>query len=146
MLQLVAIGFAIAGAAAALGPIVIHLLNRRRYRTLDWAAMDFLREALQRSRRILQWRDMLLLALRVLCMLLFGLALAQPYFAGLKPRGGPLRPGRGSDPGRSGPGHLGRRLAPSLDTGRSWASGAGRLGYARVGRVRHPPLRGRSGR
>jgi hypothetical protein len=81
MFQLVAIGFAIAGAVAATGPIIIHLLNRRRYRTLDWAAMDFLREALQRSRRILQWRDMLLLALRVLCILLFGLALAQPYFA-----------------------------------------------------------------
>src|SRR5947208_2972669 len=81
MFQLVAIGFAIAGAIAALGPIIIHLLNRRRYRVVDWAAMDFLREALQRSRRILQWRDMLLLALRVLCMLLFGLALAQPFFA-----------------------------------------------------------------
>src|SRR5213595_2689988 len=81
MFQLVAIGFAIAGAIAAPGPIIVHLLNRRRYRVVDWAAMDFLREALQRSRRILQWRDMLLLALRVLCMLLFGLALAQPFFA-----------------------------------------------------------------
>ena len=54
MFQLVAIGFAIAGAIAALGPIIVHLLNRRRYRVVDWAAMDFLREALQRSRRILR--------------------------------------------------------------------------------------------
>ena len=47
----------------ALGPVAIHLLNRRRYRVLQWAAMDFLREAIQRNRRILQLRDLLLLLL-----------------------------------------------------------------------------------
>ena len=73
--------FAIAGAAAAAGPVIIHLLNRRRYRVVEWAAMDFLREAVQRNRRILQLRDLLLLALRTLCVLLFGLAMARPYFA-----------------------------------------------------------------
>ncbi len=31
--------FAIGGLIAALGPIVIHLLNRRRYRVIEWAAM-----------------------------------------------------------------------------------------------------------
>src|SRR5688572_33367332 len=72
--------FAIAGLLAAAGPVIIHLLNRRRYRTVQWAAMDFLREALQRNRRILQLRDLLLLALRTACVLLFGLALARPYF------------------------------------------------------------------
>ncbi len=30
------------GAAATSIPIIIHLLNRRRFRTLIWAAMDFL--------------------------------------------------------------------------------------------------------
>ncbi|MBC8114224.1 MAG: BatA domain-containing protein, partial [Candidatus Saccharimonas sp.] len=58
--------FAIAGAVAAAGPIVIHLLNRRRFRTVSWAAMDFLREALERNRKILHLRDIILLALRVL--------------------------------------------------------------------------------
>lgn len=77
-----AAGFAVAGAIAALGPILIHLLNQRRYRTVNWAAMDFLREALKRNRRFLQLRDLLLLALRTACVLLFGLALARPYFAG----------------------------------------------------------------
>lgn len=61
--------------------MIIHLLNRRRYRVVQWAAMDFLREAVQRNRRILQIRDLLLLALRTLCVLLFGLAMARPYFA-----------------------------------------------------------------
>ena len=43
--------FAIAGLIAAAGPIIIHLLNRRRFRVVEWAAMDFLRQAMQRSRR-----------------------------------------------------------------------------------------------
>src|SRR5689334_18112622 len=73
--------FALAGAAAAAGPVIIHLLNRRRFRTIDWAAMDFLREAVRRNRRILQLRDLILLALRTLCLLLFGLAMARPYLS-----------------------------------------------------------------
>jgi Aerotolerance regulator N-terminal/von Willebrand factor type A domain len=64
---------------AAAAPLVIHLLNRRRYRVVDWAAMELLREALARNRRILHLRDLLLLALRTLCVLLFALALARPY-------------------------------------------------------------------
>ena len=72
--------FAIGGLIAALGPIVIHLLNRRRYRVIEWAAMDFLREAIQRNRKMIQWRDLLLMLLRVAAVLLFGLAMARPFF------------------------------------------------------------------
>jgi len=71
--------FAIAGLAAAAGPIVIHLLNRRRFQVVEWAAMDFLRRAIRRSHRLLRLRDLLLLALRTACVLLFGLAMARPY-------------------------------------------------------------------
>ena len=81
MLKFFAGSFAIAGLIVASGPIIIHLLNRRRFRVVDWAAMDFLREAMQRNRRILRLRDLLLLLLRVLCLVLFGLALARPYFS-----------------------------------------------------------------
>jgi len=73
--------FAVAGLIAAIGPFVIHLLNRRRFRIVDWAAMDFLREALERNRRILQMRDLILLLLRTAAVLLVGLALAQPFFS-----------------------------------------------------------------
>jgi hypothetical protein len=73
--------FAVAGLIAAAGPIIIHLLNRRRYRIVHWAAMEFLRDAVQRNRRILQLRDLLLLLLRTVSVLLFGLALAQPFFS-----------------------------------------------------------------
>lgn len=80
-LSLTAWQFAAAGALAAAGPVLIHLLNRRRYRTVQWAAMDFLREALQRNRRMMQIRDLLLLALRTAAVILFGLALARPFFS-----------------------------------------------------------------
>lgn len=73
--------FAIGGLVAAAAPIVIHLLNRRRFRTIDWAAMEFLRAALRRNRRILEIRDLLLLLLRTALLALFGLAMARPYFS-----------------------------------------------------------------
>jgi hypothetical protein len=82
MLSFDASSFAIAGAIAAAGPIIIHLLNRRRFKTVSWAAMDFLREALERNRRILHFRDFLLLALRILAVVLFGMVLARPFFKG----------------------------------------------------------------
>ena len=76
MLELFQSPFALAGLVAATGPLVIHLLNRRRYKVVQWAAMDFLREALQRSQRILHLRDLILLLLRTACLLFFGWALA----------------------------------------------------------------------
>ncbi|PHS00921.1 MAG: hypothetical protein COA78_23385 [Blastopirellula sp.] len=79
--QFTSIGFAIAGLACAAGPIIIHLLNRRRFRTVNWAAMDFLLEAVQRNRKIMQMRDILLLILRTAAVLFFGLALARPFMA-----------------------------------------------------------------
>ena len=93
MINFLAASFAVAGAVAAAGPVVIHLLNRRRYRVVEWAAMDFLRQALQRNRKMLQLRDLLLLAIRTACVLLFGLALARPFWsssAGETGTGGPI--------------------------------------------------------
>ncbi|MBM4021231.1 MAG: VWA domain-containing protein [Planctomycetes bacterium] len=72
---------ALAGLAAAAAPIVIHILNRQRFRVLDWAAMDFLLEAASRSRSLLQLRDVLLLLLRTAAVVLFGLAIARPFLA-----------------------------------------------------------------
>lgn len=79
MLDFFAKNFAIAGAICALGPIIIHLLNRRRFRVVQWAAMDFLKHALQRNRRILRLRDIILLVLRCLVVLCIGMALARPF-------------------------------------------------------------------
>ncbi|MHC4876004.1 MAG: BatA domain-containing protein [Planctomycetota bacterium] len=83
MLKFLTGAFAIAGLIAAAGPIVIHLLNRRRFRVVEWGAMDFLRKAMQRSRRAVQLRDLLLLVLRCLVVALFGAALARPFVSGV---------------------------------------------------------------
>jgi hypothetical protein len=80
-LSFMSLSFLVAGAACALGPVLIHLLNRRRHRTIHWAAMDFLRKAIQKKRRVLNLRDWLLLAIRTLAVFLFGAALARPYFS-----------------------------------------------------------------
>ncbi len=84
--------FAVAGAIAAAGPVVIHLFNRRRFRVVHWGAMDFLRDAFKRNKRIVQLRDILLLILRTVVVLLFGLALARPYFS--RDGGGQADPGQ----------------------------------------------------
>ena len=70
--------FFAAGVALASIPIVIHILNRRRFKTVNWAAMEFLLRALRRNRRRLRFEQWLLLAVRCLVLLLLGLALARP--------------------------------------------------------------------
>lgn len=65
--------------AAAAAPLVIHLWNRRRYREVSWAAIEFLLEALKKNSRRLQFEQWLLLAIRTLIILLVVLALAEPY-------------------------------------------------------------------
>ena len=59
-------------------PIIIHLLNRRRFRKIDWAAMEFLLQALKKNRRRIRLESLVLLALRVLLIGLIGLAIARP--------------------------------------------------------------------
>ncbi len=72
---------ALAGFAALLAvPLVIHLLNRRRYRTVPWAAMEFLLTAYQKRRKKLQVENLLLLLLRCAIPVILALAFARPYF------------------------------------------------------------------
>jgi hypothetical protein len=74
------INWPMAGAAGAIVaiPIIIHLLNRRRFKTVTWAAMEFLMRAMRKNRRRLEFEQWILLATRCLLALLFGLALARP--------------------------------------------------------------------
>src|SRR3954465_6086696 len=81
--EILAIGFvtpafAIAGVALAAIPIVIHILNRRRYKIVNWAAMDFLLRAMRKNRRRVRFEQWLLLAVRCSVLMLLGLALAPP--------------------------------------------------------------------
>lgn len=70
------------GTAAVAVPIVIHLLNRQRYKKVEWAAMRFLLEAVRRTRRRLRLEEILLLAVRCAIFLLIAAALARPVLSG----------------------------------------------------------------
>ncbi|HEX3151457.1 MAG TPA: VWA domain-containing protein [Gemmataceae bacterium] len=72
---------AVAGGAAAV-PVIIHLLNRKRYVVVNWAAMRFLLAAQKKNVRRLKLEQWLLLATRTLLVLLIVLAMAavMPWF------------------------------------------------------------------
>jgi len=68
------------GAAAVAAPILIHLLARRRFKRIRWAAMDFLIDAERRNRRRLRMEEWILLALRCLAVVLIASMVARPFF------------------------------------------------------------------
>ncbi len=66
-----------AGAAAVSIPIIIHLLNKRRFRTVIWAAMEFLLAAQRRNARRLKLQRWLLLAVRCLAIMILAAGMAR---------------------------------------------------------------------
>ncbi len=69
------------GLAAVAIPIIIHLVNRRRYVVVDWGAMQFLQISRTTRRRIFL-EELLLLLLRMGTITVFVLALAGPIASG----------------------------------------------------------------
>lgn len=67
------------GGLAVASPILIHLLNKRRFKIVQWAAMDFLFEADKKNRRRVQLENFILLMLRCLAMLLVALMFSRPF-------------------------------------------------------------------
>lgn len=76
------------GLLASLGVVLIHLMHRRRYRVVHWAAMEFLLQASRRNRRMIELRDWLLMLLRVVCLSLFAIGMARPHWGSLAPSSG----------------------------------------------------------
>lgn len=70
------------GLAAAAIPLLIHLLNRRKLRTVDFSSLRFLRELQQTSLRRLKFRQILLLIVRTLLVCSLVLAFARPVLRG----------------------------------------------------------------
>ena len=68
------------GALAFAVPLIIHLLNRQRYKRREWAAMEFLLRAFKKQRRRLRTENLLLLLLRCLIPVVLALAIARPVF------------------------------------------------------------------
>src|SRR6185295_17477999 len=68
-----------AGAACVSIPIIIHLLNKRKFRVVIWAAMEFLLAAQRRNARRLKFQRWLLLLVRCLALLIIAAGIAQMF-------------------------------------------------------------------
>ena len=99
--------FLLAGLAAVMVPILIHLLLRQRPRPRPWAAMRWLLAAAQQASRRYRLTNYLLLLLRMLLVALIALAISRPLLGGMGggerlvivlDRTASMGP-RGSDPG-----------------------------------------------
>ena len=77
------------GAAAFTIPLLIHLLHRSRYQTIDWGAMHFLQSSRNVNSRRVQWQQLLLLLLRCALPVLLALAMARPLLQSFLSASGP---------------------------------------------------------
>ena len=80
----------IAGAGLVLAPIIIHLINRLRYRRVPWAAMEFVLKSLKKNRRKLILKQLVVADHALHLVLLVGLLLARYIGSALgfgQPRG-----------------------------------------------------------
>lgn len=73
--------FMLWGLLAAAIPVLIHLLNRRRYQRQRWAAMEWLLKAAKENQRRFQLENLLLLLLRTLAVIFLALALSRPFLS-----------------------------------------------------------------
>lgn len=71
------------GMAAISIPVLIHLLNRRRYRRVPWAAMRFLKISVDQNQRRMRLEDWILLLLRCAVVALLASLLARPVLEGV---------------------------------------------------------------
>ncbi|MCK4409905.1 MAG: BatA domain-containing protein, partial [Candidatus Eisenbacteria sp.] len=75
-------------ALAALLPLLIHLISRRRVATVDFSSLRFLKELERKRIRRVRLRQILLLIVRSLIILAAALALARPTLKGPLAGGG----------------------------------------------------------
>jgi Aerotolerance regulator N-terminal len=69
--------YMVAGGAMVSSPVLIHLINRMRFRRIRWAAMEFLLKSQKRNRRRLIIEQLILLLLRCLLVILAALLVAR---------------------------------------------------------------------
>src|SRR6516162_5256657 len=79
--------YMIAGGALVSSPIIIHLINRMRFKRIRWAAMEFLLKSQKRNRRRLIIEQLILLLLRILLVLLAAFLVARYVYAGSGEKG-----------------------------------------------------------
>lgn len=70
------------GGIATSVPLIIHLLNRRRFRVVRWAAMEFVLKAVKQNKKRIRLENFLLLLLRMLLIFLIALFVARTQSGG----------------------------------------------------------------
>jgi len=78
-----ALGFLFA-AAAAIIPVVLHMINRQRAKDLPFSTLRFLRISVEKTRRRRRIQDVFLMLLRMAVLVLIALGLAKPTLTSLK--------------------------------------------------------------
>jgi hypothetical protein len=73
----------LAGAAAFVIPLLIHLLNKRKVQTVRWGAMHLLQEVLKQRKRRFRIEQWLLLMTRIAIPIVLALCLARPVMSAL---------------------------------------------------------------
>src|SRR3982074_2076629 len=80
--------FLLIAAALISVPIIIHLINRMRFKRIRWAAMEFLLKSQKRNRRRLIIEQLILLLRCMLMVLLVALLVARWSYGGDKSSAG----------------------------------------------------------
>jgi hypothetical protein len=68
----------VGGFVAASIPIIIYLLNRQKFKRIEWAAMEYLLRALRKNKRRILLQNIILLIIRTLIIIALVAALAKP--------------------------------------------------------------------
>ena len=79
-LNAILLGGILAGAI----PVIIHIINRNRFRQIRWGAMHLLEQILRVRRRRLRIEQILLLLVRIAIPVLLALCMARPVLTGAK--------------------------------------------------------------
>jgi len=74
-------GYLLFGLALAAVPLIIHLLNRRRFELVEWAPMKYLKLTIRSNRRRMRIEQLILLLLRTLAIVLLVLIVARPVLS-----------------------------------------------------------------
>ena len=70
------------GLAAILVPIILHLFNFRRYKTIYFSNVQMLEDIQKKTKRASQVQQLIVLLLRILGIVCLVLACAQPFLKG----------------------------------------------------------------
>src|ERR1043166_2173900 len=73
--------YLLGGLVLASVPIIIHLLNRRRFTLVEWAPMKYLKLTIKTNRRRLRIEQLILLIIRTLIVTLLIFAIARPVLS-----------------------------------------------------------------